>query len=128
MLKYIILFASYLEINQNNYCEFLTFFFFISITFVKKLEENNQESESSHLQKLKNLKEDFGERLLKSQSDFEASVQKEKDEREKEKQKLAKELDQKEAKIAQLNAQLQGMAIPVVKFSREGYKIRKVFG
>jgi hypothetical protein len=40
---------------------------------------------------------------------------------------LAEELDQKEAKIAQLNAQLQGMAIPVVKFSREGYKIREVF-
>ena len=76
MLKYIILFASYLEINQNNYCEFLTFFFFISITFVKKLEENNQENESSHLQKLEQLKEDFGGRLLKSQTDFEASVQK----------------------------------------------------
>ena len=40
---------------------------------LSKLEENNQESESSHLQKLKHLKEDFGERLLKSQSDFEAS-------------------------------------------------------
>ena len=33
----------------------------------------------------------------------------EKDEREKERQKLAEELDQKEAKIAQLNAQLQGV-------------------
>ena len=54
----------------------LNIFFLLSITFVKKLEENNQESVSSHLQKLEQLKEDFGERLLKSQTDFEASVQK----------------------------------------------------
>ena len=54
----------------------LNIFFFLSITFLKKLEENNQESESSHLQKLEHLKGDFGERLLKSQTDFEASVQK----------------------------------------------------
>ena len=54
----------------------LNLLFFLSITFVKKLEENNQENESSHLQKLEQLKEDFGGRLLKSQTDFEASVQK----------------------------------------------------
>ena len=42
---------------------------------------------------------------------------------------MAEELDQKEAKIAQLNAQLQGMAIPVMKFSREEYELfRKIFG
>ena len=35
---------------------------------LSKLEENNQESESSHLQKLEHLKDDFGQRLLKSQT------------------------------------------------------------
>merc|ERR1712083_537447 len=37
-----------------------------------RLEEDNQETESSHLQKLAQLKEEFGQRLLKSQTDFEA--------------------------------------------------------
>ena len=37
------------------------------------------------------------------------SFLKEKEEREKERQKLAEELDKREAKIAQLNAQLQGV-------------------
>ena len=55
------------------------------------------------------MKEEFGQRLLKSQTDFEASVQQEKNEREKERQKLAQELEKREAEIAQLNAQLQGV-------------------
>ena len=88
--------------KKNN-----TFFFYF--VHGKRLEEDNQETESSHLQKLAQLKEEFGQRLLKSQTDFEASVQQEKNEREKERQKLAQELEKREAEIAQLNAQLQGV-------------------
>ena len=62
--------------QSKQFIRILNIFFFLSIKFVKKLEENNQENESSHLQKLEHLKESFGERLLKSQTDFEASVQK----------------------------------------------------
>ena len=43
------------------------------------------------------------------QNEFEAAVQLEKNEREEERQKLSEELANKEAKINQLNAQLQGV-------------------